>query len=136
MAKKSAAPKAVKKPANNSVKKTVKKSATVAMKKSPKHSTKSASQEVKAAAEKSTTRYIRSVPKEIPAGKILCHSGVIPETVDQRPGSNGFRPWLDDEAKSEKYGPCNCGWSGLPHHMPLGWLEHRKEYDARKSPRR
>lgn len=134
MAKASAAAKSVQKSSNKSVKKKVKKVATVAVNKSAKQAAKRASKVVNAAAEKSTTRYIRFVPKSIPAGKILCHSGVVPETADQSPGSNGFRPWFDDDAKSDKYGPCNCGWSGLPHQMPLGWLEHRKEYDARKSP--
>jgi hypothetical protein len=134
MAKASAEAKSVQKSANKSVKRKARKVTMVTVNKSAKRAAKRASKVVNAAAEKSTTRYIRSVPKSIPAGKILCHSGVIPETADQRPDSNGFRPWLDDETKSDKYGPCNCGWSGLPHQMPLGWLEHRKEYDARKFP--
>jgi hypothetical protein len=88
----------------------------------------------KATAKKETSRYINYIPKEIPTGKILCHNGVIPQTPDQKPGLNGFRPWLDDKTQSKQYGPCNCGWSGLPHYMPLAWLEsERKEYDARKT---
>lgn len=107
------------------------------MKKATKKATTTTPKTAKSAIEKDTKRYINYVPKTIPAGKILCHGGVIPETPDQKPAVNGFRPWLDDDAQSEKYGPCNCGWSGLPHHMPLAWLEgKRTEYDARKFPRK
>lgn len=136
MTKTSTAPKSVKKSANKSVQKKVKKATAAAVKKSMKQVTKEAPKTVKAAVEKRTTRYIRSIPKAIPAGKIVCHNGAMPETPVQPPGMNGFRVWLDDEAKSDEYGPCNCGWGGLPHHMPLGWLECRQEYDARKFPRR
>ena len=91
----------------------------------------------KSAVEKRTSRYITHVPKTIPVGKILCHGGVIPQTSDQKPAVNGFRPWFDDDIQSAQYGPCNCGWSGLPHYMPLAWLEgDRKEYDARYFPRK
>ena len=131
MAKKSAAKKTTKKTAKKAVKKTatisvnkvVKKSTKTAVKKSTKKAVKKTA---KAAIEKRTSRYINYIPKTIPAGKILCHGGVIPQTPDQKPSVNGFRPWIDDDAQSEKYGPCNCGWSGLPHHMPLGWLESHR----------
>lgn len=136
MAKKSATKKAVKKAAKKSMQKEAKKATKVAVKKSAKKVVKKTSKTAKPAIEKDTSRYINHVPTTIPAGKILCHGGVIPETLDQKPGVNGFRPWTDDEDQSNKYGPCNCGWSGLPHHMPLTWLESRKEYDARKFPRR
>lgn len=136
MTKTSAGPKAVQKSANKSVQNKVKKAANVAVKRSTKQAPKEAPKVVKPAAEKSTTRYIRYIPKAIPAGKILCHNGAMPETPIQPPGINGFRVWLDDEAKSDEYGPCNCGWGGLPHHMPLGWLESLPEYDARKFPRK
>ena len=133
MAKKSAA----KKTAKKSVRKVAKTATKVAVKESTKKAVKKAAKAAKSAIEKDTTRYINYVPKTIPAGKILCHGGMIPLTPDQKPGVNGFRPWIDDDAQSEKYGPCNCGWSGLPHHMPLAWLEgNRKEYDARKFPRK
>ncbi len=80
------------------------------------------------ATQTSGMRYITHIPKAIPEGKILCHGGVMPMTPDQRPRMNGFRPWVIDAAHSGEYGPCNCGWSGLPHHMPLAWLESsRKE---------
>jgi len=129
MAKKSAARKAVKKATKKAVKKAAKKAAKDAVKKATEGT-------VKKAAAKKETRYISYVPKTIPTGKILCHGGMIPQSPDQKPGVAGFRPWLDSEANSEKYGPCNCGWSGLPHHMPLAWLEGaRKEYDARQFPR-
>jgi hypothetical protein len=119
MAKKAAPNKTVEK----TTKKAVKKVANQAVKKATNKTVKS------------TTRYINAFPKSIPAGKILCHGGMIPQTIDQKPSINGFRPWLDDIAQSKLYGPCNCGWSGLEHHMPLAWLEsHRKEYDARKFP--
>ena len=84
-----------------------------------KHAAKKA---IKSAVEKKTSRYISYVPKTIPVGKILCHGGVIPQTPDQRPAENGFRPWIDSDDQSAEYGPCNCGWSGLPHYMPLAWL--------------
>lgn len=132
MAKKSASKKA----ANKTVQKKLKRDTTVAVKKPAKAAATKATKPVNAAVEKKTTCYIGYVPKAIPAGKILCHNGAMPEKPDQRPGINGFRPWLDDKAKSNDYGPCNCGWSGLPHHMPLGWLERRPEYDARKFPRK
>ena len=94
-------------------------------------------QATKSAVKKSTSRYITHVPKTIPVGKILCHGGVIPRTPDQRPAENGFRPWIDGDDQSAEYGPCNCGWSGLPHFMPLAWLESdRKEFDARNFPRK
>ena len=122
MAKKSAAQKAVKKTAKKSVKKVAKKATKVAVKKSMKKAVKKTATTAKSPIQKTTSKYINYIPKEIPAGKILCHGGVIPRTPGQKPGMNGFRPWFDDEAQSEKYGPCNCGWSGLPHHMPLAWL--------------
>jgi len=137
MAKKSSVKKAVKKTAKKSVKKVAKKATKVTAKKSTKKASTTTPKTAKSTIEKKTSRYINYVPKTIPAGKILCHGGVIPQTPDQKPGVNGFRPWIDDDAQSEKYGPCNCGWSGLPHHMPLAWLESdRKEYDARKFPRK
>jgi len=137
MAKKSAAKKAVKKAAKKSVKKVAKKATKVPVKKSTKQAVKKTAKTGKSAIEKRTSRYITFVPRTIPAGKILCHGGMIPQTPDQKPAWSGFRPWFDDVAKSKEYGPCNCGWSGLPHHMPLAWLEgDRKEYDARKFPRR
>ena len=135
MAKKSASPKAVKKSANKSVQKKVAKTTIAAVKRPAKQSAKKTPTAVTPAVEKRTTRYIRYIPKTIPAGKILCHNPVIPATPDLRPGWNGFRTWLDDDAKSDEYFPCNCGWSGLPHHMPLGWLKYRKDCDARKFPR-
>lgn len=137
MAKKSSGKGAVKKTAKKSVKKVAKKAAKVAAKKSTKKAATKTPKRANTTAEKMTSRYINYIPKTIPAGKILCHGGMIPEMPDQKPAVNGFRPWLDDDTQSEKYGPCNCGWSGLPHYMPLAWLESdRKEYDARKSPRK
>ena len=142
MAKKStvkkAAKKTVKKTATISVTKRVKKSTKTAVKKP----TRKAAEVPTAAmlrewAKKRTSRYISYVPKTIPEGKILCHNGMIPQTPDQKPGFNGFRAWVDNETQSAKYGPCNCGWSGFPHHMTLSWLEgSRKKYDARKFPRK
>ncbi len=127
MAKKSAGRKTVKKAA--------KKATAVAMKKSTQQAVKKTAKTARSILE--TSRYINYVPRTIPAGKILCHGGVIPMTADQKPAVNGFRPWLDDDTQIEAYGPCNCGWSGLPHYMPLAWLESdRKEYDARKFPRK
>jgi hypothetical protein len=137
MAKKSAARKAVKKTAKKSLQKVAKKAAKVAVKKSTTKAVKRTANTAKSSIEKNTVRYFNYVPKTISAGKILCHGGVIPQTPDQKPGVNGFRPWIDDDAQSQKYGPCNCGWSGLPHYMPLAWLESdRREYDARKFPRK
>ena len=137
MAKKASDKKAVKKTAKKSVKKVAKKATKGAVKKPTKKATTTTPKTKTSASEKDTQRYINYVPKTIPAGKILCHGGVIPQTPDQKPAVNGFRPWTDDDAKSDEYGPCNCGWSGLPHHMPLAWLESdRKEYDARKFPRK
>ena len=137
MAKKSSARRVVKKTAKKSVKKEAKKATKGAVKKATKKATTTTPKKAKATVEKNTKRYVSHVPKTIPAGKILCHGGMIPETPDQKPAVNGFRPWLDDDTQSEKYGPCNCGWSGLPHYMPLAWLESdRKEYDARKFPRK
>lgn len=99
-------------------------------------STSAVKKATKSAIKKSASRYITHVPKTIPVGKILCHGGVIPQTPDQRPAENGFRPWIDSDDQSAEYGPCNCGWSGLPHYMPLAWLEgDRREFDARNYPR-
>lgn len=133
MAKKSSVKKTSKRP----VKKVAKKATKGSVKKATKKATTTTPKKSKATVEKRTSRYINYIPKTLPAGKILCHGGMIPETPDQKPAVNGFRPWLDDDTQSEEYGPCNCGWSGLPHYMPLAWLESdRKKYDARKFPRR
>jgi len=127
------------------VKGTAKKSRTRAVKKSPAKAPKKPARKsgstgvIKAAAATKTskTRYITAVPKSIPAGKILCHGGIIPVTNRQKPSVNGFRPWVDAVSNVADYGPCNCGWSGLDHYMPLAWLESsRKEYDGRKYPKK
>ena len=59
-------------------------------------------------------RYVTFMPKEVPAGCYLCHNHVR-HTQRSKPGPNGFRAWTTNEL-SEKFGPCNCGWSGLPHY--------------------
>jgi len=61
----------------------------------------------------STMHYVASIPRKLPAGRVLVHNDVIRQN---RLGSNGFRAWtqpLDAEPALES---CGCGWSGLPHY--------------------
>jgi hypothetical protein len=59
--------------------------------------------------------YLLSFPKSIPPGRVLLHNHV-PHTIDMRPGLNGFRAWTGAAPTSDKFKPCRCGWSGLPHY--------------------
>jgi hypothetical protein len=54
-------------------------------------------------------KYLTKPPRFLPIGKVLVHNH-----VNSRPGSRGFRAWLDDP--NEQYEVCTCGWA--PH------LEH------------
>ena len=61
----------------------------------------------------STMHYVASIPRKLPAGRVLVHNDVVRQ---KRLGSNGFRAWtqsLDAEPALES---CDCGWSGLPHY--------------------
>jgi hypothetical protein len=65
----------------------------------------------------STMHYVASIPRKLPAGRVLVHNDVVRQ---KRLGSNGFRAWtqpLDAEPALES---CDCGWSGLPHYRVKG----------------
>jgi hypothetical protein len=62
-------------------------------------------------------RYIRIVPKSVPAGRYLAHNHVQ-HTVDATPGVNGFRAWTEPKPVRGGYAKCDCGWSGLRHYRP------------------
>ena len=55
-----------------------------------------------------------TVPTAIPAGVVLCHNHVrhTPRTPS---GNRGFRGWFQSTPPTG-FGPCRCGWSGLPHY--------------------
>jgi len=61
-------------------------------------------------------RYVRgfTVPKKIPAGRVLVHNHVKHKKNTPN-GVSGFRAWtqLPD---AEGLAGCDCGWSGLPHY--------------------
>jgi hypothetical protein len=64
--------------------------------------------------------YIYELPAVIPAGKVLVHNRVQPETEI---GRNGFRAWLS-YPDPEKYIVCTCGWaSNLGVHWQVRDLE-------------
>lgn len=58
-------------------------------------------------------RYVLTVPKTIPAGRVLVHNH-IQHAVDTPCGWNGFRAWT--QKRSRRLERCKCGWSGLPHY--------------------
>ena len=63
-----------------------------------------------------TTCYVQpfTVPKEIPAGRVLVHNHVK-HTTRTRSSVRGFRAWT--QKLSDRLAPCKCGWSGLPHYI-------------------
>jgi hypothetical protein len=60
--------------------------------------------------EKIDMRYINSIPRKLPEGRVLVHNRVHPV----RPlGRNGFRAWtqiMDDTIE-----PCRCNFAGYPN---------------------
>ena len=52
------------------------------------------------------TRYLRSVPKSVPSGKIIVHNQVRPASPLN---TNGFRAWSDEP--SLEYEVCPCKWA-------------------------
>ena len=50
--------------------------------------------------------YLKSLPKQIPAGKLLVHNQVKPA---KRLGTGGFRAWLAETDLGIEL--CNCGWA-------------------------
>jgi hypothetical protein len=56
-------------------------------------------------------RYVETVPKQLPEGRVLVHNHVIPQ---RQLGMNGFRAWtqpLDDSLVE-----CSCDWAGADLH--------------------
>jgi hypothetical protein len=51
--------------------------------------------------------YLRSLPKTVPAGKVLVHNQVYP--VARRQGTRGSRYWL--RPPSDRFEVCDCGWA-------------------------
>ena len=56
-----------------------------------------------------------TVPRKIPAGRVLVHNPVQATSVEQPHGMNGFRVWTQKPSHI-LLKPCKCGWSGLPHY--------------------
>ena len=51
--------------------------------------------------------YLRSLPKVVPAGKVLVHNSVRPS---RRQGNRGARFWLSPEG-TERLEHCPCDWA-------------------------
>jgi hypothetical protein len=56
--------------------------------------------------------YVSEIPRAIPAGKILVHNHVRPQSPLEL---NGFRAWLT--TPGAKYEACNCGWAPALQHF-------------------
>jgi hypothetical protein len=76
--------------------------------------------EVKARWKEADVRYVgRSIPKQIPEGRVLMHN-LVPFAGDRTPiGEQGFRAFTATKPL-DGYVLCPCGWSGLEHYA------HRK----------
>jgi hypothetical protein len=61
----------------------------------------------------STMHYVASIPRKLPAGRVLVHNDVVRQN---RLGSNGFRAWTQPLDAEPALGSCGCGWSGLLHY--------------------
>jgi hypothetical protein len=62
--------------------------------------------------------YVDRIPKTVPPGSILVHNHVRANASGRKswkgmtkPGTRGFRAWLDQQRAH--YVPCDCGWA--PH---------------------
>lgn len=62
-------------------------------------------------------RYLRSLPKIIPADRVLVHNSV---RASRRQGQRGARYWLQPAAANLE--PCACGWAA----------EHSVHYHVKK----
>ena len=74
---------------------------------------------------KDEKRYLRRVPKVVPAGRIVVHNHVRPMPVL---GENGFRAWTEPEGTPDRV-VCVCSWaSHLDEHdrVDLGAVQARK----------
>ena len=72
------------------------------------------------------SRYVRgfTVPRSIPAGRVLAHNHVQ-HTSGMGCGINGFRAWTWPEDKVPRHFiKCPCGWSGLPHVAARDFVKH------------
>jgi hypothetical protein len=78
-------------------------------------------------------RYIRggTVPRTIPAGKILVHNRVI-HGSDWHCGANGFRCWTLNKSSSRRWRVCPCGWSGLKHYASPEHVKYQRSARARR----
>jgi hypothetical protein len=64
-------------------------------------------------------RYMTSVPRSVPEGRVLAHNPVQASRIDQTPGDYGFRAFtFSTDGLPSDFVPCDCGWSGLPHYRP------------------
>jgi hypothetical protein len=74
--------------------------------------------------DRSPMRYLRRVPREAPAGRVVVHNVVRPARVL---GDRGFRAWTvpESELAAGRLEACDCGW-------PFDWcLRHyRPKIDA------
>lgn len=65
--------------------------------------------------------YLRTIPTEVPAGRVVVHSTVRPT---RRLGSRGFRAWLSTPGAHLE--PCGCGWApelGVHYRIRQPWRE-------------
>ena len=70
---------------------------------------------VKAMFKEAGVRYVGYIPKEIPPGRVLMHANVAFAGDRTRIGDQGFRAFTATKPL-DKFVPCPCGWSGLPHY--------------------
>ena len=71
---------------------------------------------VKAMFKEAGARYVGYIPKEIPPGRVLMHANVAFAGDRTRIGDQGFRAFITATKPLDKFVPCPCGWSGLPHY--------------------
>jgi hypothetical protein len=69
--------------------------------------------------------YLRSMPKSVPAGRLLVHNNVRPT---RRIGMRGFRIWLALQAQTPPLVQCDCGWAQeLGPHFRVASVPERGE---------
>lgn len=77
--------------------------------------------------------YIRSVPKHVPANKILVHSHLKPH---RRPGTDGRRAWLSSRlwliVQPKKHVLCDCDWAPEvgEHYRPYRKMDYESSNQA------
>ena len=88
---------------------------------------------VKAMFKEAGVRYVGYIPKEIPPGRVLMHANVAFAGDHTRIGDQGFRAFITATKPLDKFVPCPCGWSGLPHyaHAQIVAAWRRKKRAAR-----